>query len=57
MSRLFFFIIFTSGIGDLAWWIWADKRLRKLPRAVYWRSAAAGFFVLELFCFFFVLFC
>lgn len=30
-------------IGDIGWWIWADRRLRALPRARIWRSLLALF--------------
>jgi predicted MPP superfamily phosphohydrolase len=39
-------------VGDIAWWLWADRRLRRLPRARLWRGLVAGFAGLQLAAFF-----
>ncbi|HEY2584196.1 MAG TPA: metallophosphoesterase, partial [Tepidisphaeraceae bacterium] len=50
MRALFFLTIFTAmAAGDVAWWRWADARLRKLPGQRFWRAALAVFTGLLLF--------
>jgi uncharacterized protein len=50
MRALFFLTIFTAmAAGDVAWWRWADARLRRLPGQRVWRAALAIFTGLLLF--------
>src|SRR4051795_8697566 len=37
MLRLFIPIVMTMVLGDVAWWLWADARLRRTRRASVWR--------------------
>src|SRR6185295_8854793 len=39
------FVLIVSAvlIGDVAWWLWADRRARSTRRPRLWRSLVAGF--------------
>jgi uncharacterized protein len=44
MRALVFLTIFiTMAAGDVAWWRWADRRLRRVPRPRFWRASLALF--------------
>jgi predicted MPP superfamily phosphohydrolase len=53
----FFMIMGLLLLGDVAWWLWADLQLRRLPRRRLWRSLLAIFNSLWLgYLLFFLLF-
>jgi uncharacterized protein len=35
---MFLIIIFAIFLGDVGWWLWADRKLRGVPRAKLWRT-------------------
>jgi hypothetical protein len=50
MRALFFLTIFLAmAAGDVAWWRWADARLKRLAGARFWRALTAIFAGLMLF--------
>jgi predicted MPP superfamily phosphohydrolase len=55
---MFFFMVMTLLLlGDVAWWLWADTQLRRLPRRRLWRTLLAVFTSLWLgYLLFFLLF-
>jgi len=44
----FWLIIGFMFLGNIGWWIWADRRLRSLPVAGLWRTLLAGFIGIQL---------
>jgi predicted MPP superfamily phosphohydrolase len=43
--RLFMYLFVVL---DLSWWLWADLRLRRLPRARFWRLLLAPFILVQI---------
>lgn len=45
---VFFLIIGAMGLGNVAWWRWADARVRRQPHARGWRALLALFIGIQL---------